>query len=147
MIMKIKINFFNENIKFVLKNKIILRNWITSVIEEEKITAESINYIFCSDKYLLEINLKFLNRDTLTDVISFNYNEINEPIQGDIYLSVERIKENSLILGQPFKNEIYRIMIHGLLHLIGYEDTKPEEKLLMTRKEDYYLSKLSLIKD
>lgn len=147
MIMKIKINFFNENIKFVLKNKIILRNWITSVIEEEKITAESINYIFCSDKYLLEINLKFLNRDTLTDVISFNYNEINEPIQGDIYISIERIKENSLILGQPFKNEIYRIMIHGLLHLIGYEDTKPEEKLLMTKKEDYYLSKLSLIKD
>ncbi|MCD6113623.1 MAG: rRNA maturation RNase YbeY [Bacteroidales bacterium] len=145
--MKIKINFFNENIKFVLKNKIILRNWITSVIEEEKITAESINYIFCSDKYLLEINLKFLNRDTLTDVISFNYNEINEPIQGDIYISIERIKENSLILGQPFKNEIYRIMIHGLLHLIGYEDTKPEEKLLMTKKEDYYLSKLSLIKD
>ena len=147
MIMKIKINFFNENIKFVLKNKIILRNWITSVIEEEKITAESINYIFCSDKYLLEINLKFLNRDTLTDVISFNYNEINEPIQGDIYISIERIKENSLILGQPFKNEIYRIMIHGLLHLIGYEDTEPEEKLLMTKKEDYYLSKLSLIKD
>ena len=145
--MIMKINFFNENIKFVLKNKIILRNWITSVIEEEKITAESINYIFCSDKYLLEINLKFLNRDTLTDVISFNYNEINEPIQGDIYLSVERIKENSLILGQPFKNEIYRIMIHGLLHLIGYKDTKPEEKLLMTKKEDYYLSKLSLIKD
>lgn len=145
--MIIKINFFNEDIKFILKNKIILRNWITSVIEEEKITAESINYIFCSDKYLLEINLKFLNRDTLTDVISFNYNEINEPIQGDIYISIERIKENSLILGQPFKNEIYRIMIHGLLHLIGYKDTKPEEKLLMTEKEDYYLSKLSLIKD
>lgn len=145
--MNSKINFFSEDVKFVLKNKKIIRDWLNSTIEEEQSTAENINYIFCSDKYLIEINLKYLKRETLTDVISFNFNEINEAIQGDIFLSIERIKENSLNLGLAFENEVFRIMIHGLLHLIGYEDTKPEEKALMTKKEDCYLSKLSLFKN
>ena len=97
-----------------------------------------INYVFCTDNYLLDINLKYLNHNTLTDIITFNFCE-NKKISGDILISLDRIKENSSIFEQPFNKELYRVMIHGVLHLIGYNDKTSKEKERMRKKEDYYL--------
>ena len=119
---------FHSEIKFVLKNQRELEKWIEDVIISENKELGDINYVFCSDEYLLERNIEYLNHDNLTDIISFNYCE-GDIISSDIMISIDRIKENSIIFENSFSNELHRVMIHGVLHLIGYNDkTKKENK-------------------
>ena len=138
---KSEINFFSEEINFVLKKKKQLRSWIEIALKNETQKNHCLNYIFCSDSFLSVLNVKYLNHDTLTDIITFDYSDgIN--IIGDIYISIERIKENSAKFNTSFAGELNRVMIHGVLHLCGYKDKTKLEKKLMTEKEDYYLSLL-----
>lgn len=135
-----KILYFNEEVTFHLKNKRQINRWIISTIESEGRIVGNINYIFCSDKYLHKLNVTFLGHDNLTDIITFPADE--DKISGDIFISIERITENSNKFNLPFSNELFRVMIHGVLHLLGYKDKKKEEKIKMTSKEDYCLSLL-----
>lgn len=135
-----KINFFVENINFKLKKKLILKKWILQVSKNEHFIIENLNYIFCSDSYLLEINKTYLKHDDFTDIITFDSSEIKHIISGDIYISLERVVENSAKLNIMFEQELYRVMIHGLLHLCGYTDKNPLDKLKMTEMEDISLS-------
>ena len=129
---------FHFKIKYKLKNRRKIKSLIKNIIEEENKIIGDINYIFCTDNYLLDINSKYLSHNTLTDIITFNFCE-NKKISGDILISLDRIKENSSIFEQSFNKELYRVMIHGVLHLIGYNDKTSKEKEKMREKEDYYL--------
>ena len=122
-----------------LKN---LRKWLTTVISNENFTPGEIYYIFCDDDYLYQINKKFLDHDTLTDIITFSNSEDEKIISGEIYISVDRVEENSREMKVSFLNELERVMVHGILHLTGYDDQTPEQKSVMRNKEDYYLSLL-----
>ncbi len=137
------INFFSENITYKLKDKRKIQKWIKLVIEGEKKKAGDINYIFCDDAFLGEMNIKYLNHDTLTDIITFNYNEESEnSINGDIYISIDRVKENSVEYNVPFNTELDRVIIHGVLHLLGFKDKTKADKKTMREKEDNSLSLL-----
>lgn len=114
-------------------------SWISNSIEEEGFKEGELNYIFCDDDYLLEKNVKFLNHNTLTDIISFDYT-IGKLISGDIFISVERVEENAKIFNVSFDDELQRVMIHGILHFCKYKDKTEQEKKTMRAKEDYYLS-------
>ncbi len=116
-----------------------LKDWIISTTTLEKYKIDIINYIFCNDAYLLEKNIKYLKHNTLTDIISFDYS-VGNVISGDIFISVERIKENAKKYQTNFIDELHRVMIHGVLHYCGYNDKTKEEKMQMRAKEDYYLS-------
>ena len=133
--------YFHFEIKFILENQRELQKWIEEVIISENKVLGDLNYIFCSDEYLHERNIKYLNHDTLTDVITFNYCE-EEIINSDIMISIDRVKENSSIFENSFSDELHRVMIHGVLHLIGYDDQTKKEKQTMRNKEDFYLKKL-----
>jgi len=124
---------------FVFDKAIEVFSWISESIISEKKRSGKINIVFCSDKRLHEINVDYLNHDTLTDVITFDYSE-GKTISGDIFISVDRVEENHQSHQSSFINEVLRIIIHGVLHLCGYKDKTPEDKLLMTKKEDFYLS-------
>ncbi len=119
-----------------LKNS---NDWLQKVITTEKKQLGEIVFVFCKDAYLLEKNIQFLKHETLTDVITFDYCEGNQ-ISGDILISVERVKENSEIFEVTFLNELDRVMVHGLLHLLGYKDKTREDAKLIRSKEDFYLS-------
>lgn len=134
-----KINFFNEDIQFHLSNKTIIRTWVALVIEEHKKSLKSINYIFCSDDFLLTMNEKYLNHNTYTDIITFNQSGNSEYIESDIYISVPRVRENATTLNISFDTELHRVMIHGVLHLLGFKDKSKNEKLEMRKSEDHYL--------
>lgn len=134
------INFFSEAISFKLKHPRKTSGWIKSTIKREKKSLEQLNFIFCSDEYLLEINKAYLKHNTFTDIITFNQSTIENIIEGDVYLSVDRIKENALSMNIPFDDEIHRVIIHGVLHLIGYDDKSKAAKSLMRKKEDFYLA-------
>jgi len=137
------IHFFNNKIKFVVQDKSMLKRWITEVIRDnEKIPGE-INFIITSDKVLQKINLKYLNTDTYTDIITFALSEEQEIVSGDIYLSIERIAENSEKYRVTLEEELRRILIHGILHLLGYDDIAANEKKKMTRLENKYLKVFS----
>ena len=135
-----EINFFNEDINFTLRDKKKSRSWIIQSIQQEDKIPWMINFVFCSDKYLQELNIKYLEKDTYTDIITFDMTDNEDVIMGDIYISTERAKENARKYGQPYLKEIRRLMIHGVLHLIGYKDKEQNDKKLMTEKEDYYLT-------
>lgn len=120
---------------------ILLRSWVISTAKNEGFSVGELSFIFCDDKYLHKINLEFLNHDTLTDIITFDYSSEDE-IAGEIYISIDRVNENAKAFNQDTAQEIRRIIIHGVLHLLGYKDKSPEEKTQMTSKEDYYLSLL-----
>lgn len=137
---KISINFFNEETNFSPKFKTKLRAWVLSVIVNEKHHLLALNFIFCSDQYLLKINQEYLKHDTYTDIITFDNSEEKGAIIGDIFISVERIKENAKTFKTVLSHELHRVMIHGTLHLLGYPDKKKEEKALMTQKENEYLN-------
>lgn len=134
------INFLNEDLSYNVVKKKLLRSWILNTIKNEGSTIESINYIFTSDSFLYNLNIEYLNHDTFTDIITFQYNEIGEAIQSDIFISIERLRENAKTYKQKLLDEVHRIIIHGTLHLLGYKDKSPSEKEEMTSKEDYYLS-------
>lgn len=138
------IYFQTEDVAFILKNKTLLKKWITGVIEKKKRKTGDINFIFCSDSYLLNINQNFLKHDTYTDIITFDYSkgQVQQPISGDIFISIERVKENAKKYAVPFENEIQRIIIHGVLHLLGHSDKKKSDKEEMTKAENSCLKLL-----
>jgi probable rRNA maturation factor len=129
------VSFNTLTLEFAPKNKARIKKWIASVISKEKKQEGKIAYIFCSDKELLKINKEFLNHSTLTDIITFDYSE-GKLISGEIYISVERVMENSIKFKTEFKSELQRVMIHGVLHLCGYGDKSSSEKKLMREKEN-----------
>ena len=131
------IQFYSEDTDFILEEQQRLTARILEVVKKEALTIEAISYIFCSDSYLLEINKKHLNHDYYTDVISFPYS--TDPIEGDIFISVDRVRENAKNLSVDFIQELHRVMLHGLLHFIGYGDKTEEETLIMRAKENEYL--------
>jgi rRNA maturation RNase YbeY len=137
------INFFNEDVPLPKLKKRKLINWIKKVILLEGKKVGEISFIFCSDIYLLEVNKKYLNHDYYTDIITFDYVE-GDVIQGDIFISVDRVKENSVTFRTNFEDEIHRILVHGILHLLGYKDKLKKDKHLMTSKEDVYLKYLKI---
>ncbi len=138
------INFHSEEIDFSIKNKDGVIDWIKSSIHKEDKNLHSLNFIFCSDAYLHKINLDFLNHDTLTDVITFPYSENEHIIEGDIFISIDRIKENAKTFKATFDQELSRVIIHGVLHLMGYSDKSLIEKEEMTKKENIYLRDLKM---
>ena len=137
-----KIEFHYET-DFLLENTKNFVKWIQNVILEENKKLGEINYIFCNDKYLLGKNINYLDHNTLTDIITFDYCE-EDIISSDIMISVERVMENASIFGNSFSEELNRVMIHGILHLIGYNDKADSEKEIMKEKEDYYINKFSI---
>lgn len=132
------ISFFFET-NFKLQQQSNIASWIDKVIQELRYDTGDVSYIFCDDQYLLEKNIKYLNHNTLTDIISFDYT-MGKLISGDIFISVDRVRENAADFKVPFEDELHRVMIHGVLHFCGYRDKTQEEKRLMRKKEDYYLS-------
>lgn len=133
-----------ENIKagFNFKNPAFFRSLLKQVVSKEgDVKIGELRYIFCSDDYLLEINKKYLDHDTYTDIITFPSSVNSEKIvSGEIYVSIDRVKENTKIFNHSFQSEFSRVLVHGLLHLLGYNDTTPDEKTIMRQKEDYYLA-------
>ena len=135
-----QIRYFTEDIKFTLPDKRNTSNWIKKVIENESFSINQINYIFCSDAYLVQINEKYLNHSTLTDIITFPYSGPKEPLLADIYISIERVKENTIQFNDSFIDELHRVMIHGVLHLLGFSDKNALKKAEMRKKESACLS-------
>ena len=131
---------FNYEINFQIQDETKKRRWISSLIEEENCREGEINYIFCSDEYLHKINVDFLSHDTLTDIISFDYS-VGKKLHGDIYISIDRVRDNASDFKVCFENELLRVMAHGVLHYCGYKDKTDKDQELMRSKEDYYLSK------
>ncbi len=128
------IEFFYED-AFRLENEIRYIQWIGKVLESEEYDLGDLNYIFCDDNYLLEINKKYLDHDTLTDIITFDYTD-NKVLSGDIFISIERVRENAAMLDVDVKNELLRVMAHGLLHLMGFNDKNESDIVLMRKKEE-----------
>ena len=133
----ISFQYISGNPEVVNENK----KWIEGIVLSENKSLGNIVFVFCNDQFLLEKNIKYLNHNTLTDVISFDYSTKNK-IHGDILISVERVKENARLYNQKFSTELNRVMAHGLLHLLGYKDKSEEDAKIMRSKENYYLSKL-----
>ena len=134
------INFLFQT-TFTLKNRMVLKQWIKNTIEANNKEMGDISYIFCSDDQLLDINKEFLNHDYYTDVITFDYSE-TENVSGDIFTSIDRIKDNAKILELSYLDELHRVIIHGVLHLLGFKDKTKEESKNMRRLEDECLSEL-----
>lgn len=133
------IRFFTEDVIYHLQNKPSIKTWIHNVIWNEGFIPGEINIIFCSDAYLLNINRSFLNHDYETDIITFPTTETEE-ISGELYISLDRVQDNAALLKLDFLQELHRVIIHGILHLCGYDDKKPSLKQKMSAREDFYLS-------
>lgn len=159
------ISFNNEDVQFNLKNKTKLKSWIVSTIEKKKQKAGDISFVFCSDAFLLEMNKEYLNHDTYTDIITFDYSgdessigkdfstplevtakgakskttKTSLPISGDIFISIDRVQENADKFSKTFEDELHRVIIHGVLHLLGYKDKTKIAKAEMTKQEDLCL--------
>ena len=130
---------FTSNTNFQLRHKTVLKSWIKEVVGKEGKKMKDLSFIFCDDMDLLDKNSKYLNHDTLTDILTFDYSE-NNNISGDIYISIDRVKENAKTYKVTFENELDRVMIHGILHLLGYKDKSKKDQKAMREKEDFYLS-------
>ena len=126
---------FNYETDFSLDNEEAIALWLSNVISSENKKEGEISYIFCDDEYLHKINVEYLNHDTLTDVISFDYTMGNQ-ISGDCFISIERVKDNAVDFNVPFEEEIKRVLVHGMLHYCGYKDKTESEEALMRAKED-----------
>jgi rRNA maturation RNase YbeY len=135
------INFRIENVKFTLKNKALLKNWVKTIIKKKKRETGEITFVFCSDDYLLNINNQYLHHDTFTDIITFDYSkeDIKQAVSGDIFISIDRIKENAEKYSKSVENELSRVIIHGVLHLLGYADKTKAAKAEMTKQENVSL--------
>lgn len=133
---------FNYETKFLLENESRIGSWISEVIASEGCVLEEVNYIFCDDEYLHKLNLEFLNHDTLTDIISFDYS-VKKNIQGDIFISVERVADNAKDFNVAFSEELNRVIVHGILHYCGYKDKSEADEKLMREKENHYLKQLA----
>lgn len=138
------VSYFFEETDFLLKGKVKNNKWLRLVAESEIRKLGDINIIFCSDNYILDINQRFLSHDYFTDIITFDYCE-GDKLSGDLFISVDSVKENSIQYGTEFNDELNRVMVHGILHLIGYDDHTKAQQKQMRQKEDYYLSLRDLI--
>lgn len=133
------ISYFFEDTDFTFKGRTINNKWLRLVAESEIRRIGNISIIFCSDNYILDINQKFLQHDYFTDIITFDYCE-GDRLSGDLFISVDSVRENSIEYGTDFKEELNRVIVHGVLHLIGYNDHTDEDIAMMRKKENYYLS-------
>jgi probable rRNA maturation factor len=138
---RLPIHFFSEEVPFTLKQKLLVRSWIKQTIDSEGYKLGELSFIFASDDYILNINKEYLNHDTYTDIITFDNSDVEKLIVGDIFISIDRVRENSKKFNVAECDELHRVMIHGTLHLLGYPDKGKEAKKVMTAKEDHYLSK------
>lgn len=138
------VTYFFEDTDFNLKNKTKIKKWLKLVAESEVFSLGAVSVIFCSDNYILDINQRFLQHDYFTDIITFDYSE-GEKISGDLFISVDSVRENSIEYGTEFEEELHRVIVHGILHLIGYDDHTDEEIRTMRSKENYYLSLYDLL--
>ena len=132
--------FFNEDIDFTLSSESDIVNWLNSIAKAETHEIENLNYIFCSDEHLLSINQQFLDHDYYTDIITFDNSEKDRSIQADVFVSIDRVKENATNNNVSFNLELKRVLIHGLLHLVGFNDKTQSEQKAMRQKEDTCLS-------
>lgn len=135
------ISFSNDGITFNLKRKSELKTWIKLIIEKEKFLLGNLNYVFTSDESLLKINIDYLKHNTYTDIITFNYNE-GKKVNGDIFISIDRVKDNAEKFNVSFEEELHRVIIHGVLHLCGYKDKSKVDAALMRKKENQSLKTL-----
>jgi rRNA maturation RNase YbeY len=126
---------FNYETDFILENEFVISNWISQIILSENKTEGEISYIFCNNEYLHQINKEFLNHDTLTDIISFDYS-VGDELNGDIFISIEMVKDNALEYSVTFNEELLRVLSHGILHYCGYKDKTPSDALKMRSKEE-----------
>jgi rRNA maturation RNase YbeY len=136
------IQFFNADVAYTVKNKTILRSWISAVIRKEGYSLDDLSIIFCSDEYLYKMNFEYLKHDTYTDIITFDLSTVKKQINGELYISIDRVRENAKSNLVPISNELHRVMIHGTLHLCGYKDKSPQSKKLMTSRENESLKLL-----
>jgi rRNA maturation RNase YbeY len=137
---KSKVYFFFQA-PVSLQDRVRLKKFIESIFKKEKKKIQSLNYVFCTDEKLLEINRQYLNHDYYTDIVSFELSKKDEPAEGDIYISIDRIRDNALSLGEPLYKELHRVIFHGALHLCGYKDKTRSQSLEMRNKEEEYLSR------
>lgn len=135
------INFFEEDLSFKLPDKGKHKNWLKLLASEEAFKIKDLNYIFCSDEYLYQINVDYLNHDTYTDIITFDNSERDKELEGDIFISITRVQDNAKQEDQIFETELRRVLAHGLLHLMGYGDKTELETAVMREKENQSLSK------
>ena len=134
------VRYFIQDTDFLFKGKAVHKAWLKAVASEENRLLGDISVIFCSDAYLLDMNKKYLGHDYFTDIITFDYSE-GELLSGDLFISVDTVRSNAAFYSAEFDDELDRVMVHGLLHLIGYDDHSEEEFAAMKEKENYYLSK------
>ncbi len=134
------IEFFSEDIDYTPPTPAKIKSWIEKVIDQEGRDLGDLNFVFCSDPYLLDINVRYLDHHYRTDVITFDLSESNDEIAGDIFISIDRVKANAQEYQVQLIHELKRVMIHGVLHLIGYDDKNADQKLEMRKKEEAYLS-------
>ena len=138
------VSYFNEDISFPFKEKRLTSRWLKFVAESESKRLGDIAVIFCSDNYILDVNIKYLQHDYFTDIITFDYCEENR-LSGDLFISIDSVRENAAFYKTEFAQELNRVIVHGLLHLIGYDDHTPEDVAVMRAKENYYLSQRELV--
>lgn len=140
-----QIHFFSEKVSYTVRHKGRIREWVVAAAKKEKHSIGELNFVVCSDRYLRSVNKKFLNHDYFTDIITFPYSiPGSEEISGDIYVSIDRVRQNAKEYGVSVYEELHRVMIHGVLHLCGYDDHTPDQKAMMRKREDYWLKKLNL---
>ncbi|MGZ5245765.1 MAG: rRNA maturation RNase YbeY [Flavitalea sp.] len=133
------VNFHFSDAKCILPPRKKLKEYLVALFEEESTPLEQLDYIFCSDPYLRDINVKYLNHDYNTDIITFPLSAENESIQGEIYISIDTVKDNAVRFKTTFENELLRVIFHGALHLCGYLDKSPTDQKIMSEMEDKYL--------
>ena len=142
MVSKSKVYFFFDNVRITLKNRTKIKRIVELIFKAEKIKLDRLNYVFCTDEFLLTLNSQYLKHDYYTDTITFDLSQANQDINGEVYISVDRVRENAEILKVSLFNEIRRVIIHGALHLCGYGDKETLAKEKMNALEDFYLQKL-----
>ena len=138
------VSFFTQDTAFTFKEKRLTSRWLKFVAESESKRLGDIAIIFCSDNYILDVNIKYLQHDYYTDIITFDYCE-GDRLSGDLFISVDSVRENASFYGVEFADELNRVIVHGLLHLIGYDDHSKEDIAVMRAKENYYLSQRTLV--
>lgn len=131
------IHFFSEDTKFELSQKLKRKNWLKKIAETEGFKIQELNYIFCSDEYLYQINVDYLDHDDYTDIITFDNSEEEKAIEGDIFISIDRVKENAVKHQQTEERELSRVISHGIFHLVGYKDKSHSEAKQMRAKEEF----------
>ncbi|GAA4423713.1 rRNA maturation RNase YbeY [Pontibacter saemangeumensis] len=134
------IEFFSEDIEFELDNPDQVSEWIATIVAQHGQELNNLTYVFCSDDYLHHINVEYLDHDTLTDIITFNNADEDGIVEGDVFISVDRVRDNATELGTSFTDELHRVIIHGVLHLLGFSDKSEEDEALMRKQEDSSLS-------